>query len=422
MEACCSWGGAYAQPQELKKDLGDFSLLPKNLTSNGVAKAYMVEGHKYYDDGNVTFNILDENLNTEKSFGRSLAEKSWTFTTSQWRYVVEVTKSDREKATFVKEDREPEKKENRDYAGYRKNPDTVYCGSMDEFKQIVRSGFYSFLGKDKDDSDFFIDHNGNWSILCRSGMSSDYWNGSISITNCSLKSEEDAQSPNPTIQTTFSEAYYFYNRTDSCMYSTKRTMEVEKQISDEDFVLRETNEYNSSSKEVLQKQKVSDADNGGGFRFDTYITQNLLNDDDKYEYLISREILEEQPATPQIKVWKPFDSYVDKTVTENNYKIVGTQIDAVNEDGEVLFHLDLPFENVYDTNVYVLNGKTYLEVYSASGSIIYLIDPKSPDGVKEVARTKSANAEKTYNAAGVQVAKDAKGLVVTDNGMKYINR
>lgn len=76
---------------------------------------------------------------------------------------------------------------------------------------------------------------------------------------------------------------------------------------------------------------------------------------------------------------------------------------------------------------YILNGKTYLEVSgfddrSNKRSIIYLIDPKSPVGVKEVARTKSANAEKTYNAAGVQVAKDAKGLVITNNGMKYINR
>ena len=77
--------------------------------------------------------------------------------------------------------------------------------------------------------------------------------------------------------------------------------------------------------------------------------------------------------------------------------------------------------------MYRANGKTYIEnsEYLGNGKniqyVIYQLD-KTDTGITELARTQAVKSAKTFNMAGMQVGKNAKGLVIQQGGKKYFNK
>lgn len=186
--------------------------------------------------------------------------------------------------------------------------------------------------------------------------------------------------------------------------------------------------------------KVTDYDLGGIDACNPAITQNVFNNDDKYEFLVSTYKETSAPADYNTKFAQYSDTegklkvagfsdgrlIITKGVQDRFYE--GAGINVVNEDGDVLAHFEgsIAADYIY---LYRLNGKQYIRssVYINEGSeyylvgILYLLNP-SGTSVQEIARTKPVKVEKYYNAAGVQVDKNAKGIVITDDGKKYINQ
>lgn len=400
------------------------------MTTDGENQMYTIDKYRtefgsYVLSGEWTFEMLDENFGVEKTFGYS-GQQDWSPTVSAYEAKVDVGQPDFASAEYVKEDGE------RQVIGVNNydNPYRVKYASMEEFKKVVLTDYYRLrdLGgyvtaSHLSDSQFFIDENGNFA----------FW-ANRNIGKWSLKETDDPSKV--TLQSDMSDYYYFYNKTDSLLYGVKRIFKQVKEveINEADYVLTSSYSQYDGGKfgDRLLEPSYTDFDNTQGLEASHFLTQNLLNDDDKYEYLVREYEYEEiLAADPKYAVKLNGENVVStKTVYDPTYKLMGTSLKAVNEDGKVLFRLSEDFGDGYYLDyatAYRVNGKTYLECYSWAGgirrgSIIYLITPDSPDGVKEVARTKPTEVTKTYNAAGVQVNKDTKGLVITDNGMKYLNR
>ena len=162
------------------------------------------------------------------------------------------------------------------------------------------------------------------------------------------------------------------------------------------------------------------------------ITQNIFNDDDKYEFLVSSSKQVDAPANVN-------------TTLENGLSIAGAEngklvikkrekdkyyedcLKIVNEDGEDLFTFTGGADGIIDGHAfYRLNGKTYASIdeYSKNGTVsyvLYLLDTEST-GITELARINAVKGMPTYNLQGMRVRKDAKGVVIQQGGKKYLNK
>ena len=157
-----------------------------------------------------------------------------------------------------------------------------------------------------------------------------------------------------------------------------------------------------------------------------YLSQNVFNDDDKYEYLVEsyREVSAPTESTGSypIKGIENGKIVLTKIVQDKFYE---SYLVVKDENGKDLFTVPTNGKKD-DFTIYRANGKTYISNYESQGSglgqyVIYLLD-KTDTGITELARTQTVKPAKTFNMAGMQVGKNAKGIVIQQGGRKYFNK
>lgn len=394
---------ASAQVSEVTKMKGDgFGFIPKSLTTTGVITPYSTIGVEYHGNDNQTaeFTVYDASFNVAKTF-------SYEPKVFETKRVPMKALADFKTKEIL--DKGSEKESFRPVFGvydYEKGF-LVPVTTMDEFKAAVAK----MIGEEK--VDFFTDDNGNFAFrLLSDKLYIDGW-GDDGVR--------------------VRESFYYYNSSDNRLYRVEDLLKrVEVDTSNLAWTQDNSHDtYGITLTERIYPTEVYDYDVNCNESSDVYLSQNVFNNDDKYEYLVEsyREV-----STPT----DPTGSYQPGSISVNgieNGKIVLTTevqdkyyepyLVVKDEDGKDLF--TVPNGGYKDDfTIYRANGKTFISNYESQGGglgqyVIYLLD-KTDTGITELARTQAVKSAKTFNMAGMLVGKDAKGLVIQQGGKKYFNK
>ena len=231
---------------------------------------------------------------------------------------------------------------------------------------------------------------------------------------------------------TVSESYFYYNSSNNKLYSVKNlTKIVEVDTSSLDWKVDETQESHEYKwAESVHAIEVHDYDANCNEGSHEYLSQNVFNNDDKYEYLVKtyKEVSAPTNSTRSISAC-PIGGIEDgkivfvKDVEDKYYEPC---LVVKDEDGKELFSVST-VDYIGDTfTIYRANGKTYFGTEEYLGNslyqyVIYLID-KTDTSITELARTQAVKSAKTFNMAGMLVGKNAKGIVIQQGGKKYFNK
>lgn len=203
-----------------------------------------------------------------------------------------------------------------------------------------------------------------------------------------------------------------------------------------DFEVDDSNiEWNEGSAQgevftpILKKISLKDYDVNCAESFDSYVTQNLFNQDEKFEFVTQsyREVASDGNSGVQNSE-SPYqinglsgNSPVAISISREN-KAYESYISVIGEDGEEIVNLP---DGSYDLHFIKLDGKLYMTVNTAKDgqeqTIIYSVDNVNTS-ITELARTTPVKARKLFNSLGMQVSKNAKGLVIRQGGIKYFNK
>lgn len=348
--------------------------------------------------GGVEFTIYNESFNKVKSF-------TYPLRTFEVKNTVKKALADITKKTVIGDPYLRPVGKGSDFA------------TLDDFKQFVLQNLLPDLTADC----FFIDQDGNFAYH----DSDDDW-----IRCSGYETIDDKEVP------TITQTYYYYNKEEKTIYYCSASMAVEIDLDHLTWTEDDSQEpYIYTETEGVGGLELYDYDIAGypGCRDgDISITQNIFNDDDKYEFLVSSSKQVDAPANVN-------------TTLENGLSIAGAEngklvikkreqdkyyedcIKIVNEDGEDLFTFTGGADGIIDGHAfYRLNGKTYASIdeYSKNGtvsSVLYLLDTEST-GITELARINAVKGMPTYNLQGMRVRKDAKGVVIQQGGKKYLNK
>ena len=385
---------ASAQISEVTKVKGDgFDLIPKNLTTTGVITPYSTIGVESSIQ-KPEFTVYDASFNVEKTFKYDpMVFKS--------NLVPMRALADFKTKKVIKEGYEEA------YWGHRVDGVYGYDGfetpitNMDEFKAAVTK-LIGDVGQV-----YFTDYKGNFAYHAAKG-----W--------------QDVSGSYDSI--CVSERYSFYNPSDNKLYNVDGlTKLVEVDMSKLAWKVDDSRE----SSEVIQREfiiptEVHDYDANCNEDSYGYLTQNVFNNDDKYEFLA---ICYRQVSPPETTVYGSMINGIE------NGKVVFSQdvqdkyyesYQAVkNEDGKELFAFPNS-SNSKDLAIYRMNGKTYINnsEFLHNGEhqyVIYQLD-NTGTGITELARTNVVKSGKTFNMAGMKVGKNAKGIVIQQGGKKYFNK
>lgn len=386
---------ASAQISEVTKVKGDgFDFIPKSLTTTGVITPYSTIGVENNSSNQTPeFTVYDASFNVEKTFQydpmvfksnlvpmRALAD----FKTKK------VIKEGYEEAYWNKVD-----------GVYGYNGFETPITTMDEFKAAVSQ----LIGDGE--LVYFTDYKGNFAYHNKydwQEVSGRY--DSICV----------------------SERYSYYNPSDNKLYYVNGlTKLVEVDMSKLAWKVDDSLE----GREVIQQESIIPTevyDYDANCSDDTYgyLTQNVFNNDDKYEFLVK---CYRQVSAPETSVYGPMINGIEngklvfcQDVQDKYYE---SYIAVRNEDGKELF--TIPNCNYgKDLSIYRMNGKTYIENSENLGNgetqyVIYLLD-NTGTGITELARTNVVKSGKTFNMAGMKVGKNAKGIVIQQGGKKYFNK
>lgn len=388
---------ASAQISEVTKVKGDgFDFIPKGLTTTGVITPYSTIGVEYYGGSNQIseFTVYDASFNVEKTF----------------KYDPRVFKSNlvpmRALADFktkkvIKEGYEEA------YWGHRVDGVYGYDGfetpitTMDEFKAAVTK-LIGDVGQV-----YFTDYKGNFAYHAAKG-----W--------------QDASGSYDSI--CVSERYSYYNPSDNKLYNVDGlTRLVEVDMSKLAWKVDDSREGSEvTQKERIMQTEVYDFDANCNEDSYGYLTQNVFNNDDKYEFLVEcyRQVSQPEASANSLMIngIENGKLVLCQDVPDKYYE---SYIAVKNEDGKELF--TIPNCNYgKDLSIYRMNGKTYIEnsEYLGNGEtqyVIYLLD-NTGTGITELARTNVVKSAKTFNMAGMKVGKNAKGIVILQGGKKYFNK
>ena len=394
---------ASAQVSEVTKVKGDgFDFIPKSLTTTGVITPYSTIGVEYHGNDNQTaeFTVYDASFNVAKTFS----------------YEPKVFKAKRVPMKALADfktkeilDKGYEKESFRPVLGvydYEKGF-LVPVTTMDEFKAAIAKMLSG------ETVDFFTDDSGNFAFrLLSDKLYIDGW-GDDGVR--------------------VRESFYYYNSSDNRLYRVENLLKL-VEVDTSNLAWKEDDSRKSDDikiTESIYQTEVYDYDVNCNESSDVYLSQNVFNNDDKYEYLVKsyREV-----STPT----DPTGSYQPGLISINgieNGKIVLTKdvqdmyyesyLVVKDEDGKDLF--TVPNGGYKDDfTIYRANGKTFISNYESQGSglgqyVIYLLD-KTDTGITELARTQMVKSAKTFNMAGMLVGKNAKGLVIQQGGKKYFNK
>lgn len=394
---------ASAQVSEVTKVKGDgFGFIPKSLTTTGVITPYSTIGVEHHNNDNQTaeFTVYDASFNVAKTF-------SYEPKVFETKRVPMKALADFKTKEIL--DKGSEKESFRPVFGvydYEKGF-LVPVTTMDEFKAAIAKMLSG------ETVDFFTDDNGNFAFrLLNDKLYIDGW-GDDGVR--------------------VRESFYYYNSSDNRLYRVENLLKlVEVDTSNLAWTQDNSHDtYGITLTERIYPTEVYDYDVNCNESSDVYLSQNVFNNDDKYEYLVEsyREV-----STPT----DPTGSYQPGSISVNgieNGKIVLTTevqdkyyesyLVVKDEDGKDLF--TVPNGGYKDDFIiYRANGKTYIGNYESQGNglgqyVIYLLD-KTDTGITELARTQTVKSAKTFNMAGMLVGKNAKGLVIQQGGKKYFNK
>ena len=395
---------ASAQVSEVTKVKGDgFDFIPKSLTTTGVITPYSTIGVEYHSNENQTaeFTVYDASFNVAKTF--SYEPKVFTA-----KHMVKKAWADYKTKKIINTGYENE---------YYKSVDGVYdyekgflipITTMDEFKAAVAK----MIGEEK--VDFFTDDNGNFAFRLASDRLSVGKSGKDDF-----RVEED---------------FSYYNSSDNKLHMVKALLKsIEFDTSNLDWKDGDSSaSYEITVGERIFQTEVYDYDTNCNEDSYGYLSQNVFNNDDKYEYLVQsyREV-----STPTDPTGSYQPGLINISGIENGKAVLTTEVQdkyyesylaVKNEDGKELF--TVPNSRYYknDFTIYRANGKTFFGNYEIQGNglgqyVIYLLD-KTDTGITELARTQAVKSAKTFNMAGMQVGKNAKGFVIQQGGKKYFNK
>ena len=395
---------ASAQVSEVTKVKGDgFGFIPKSLTTTGVITPYSTIGVEYHSNENQTaeFTVYDASFNVAKTF--SYEPKVFTA-----KHMVKKAWADYKTKKIINTGYENE---------YYRSVDGVYdyekgflipITTMDEFKAAVAK----MIGEEK--VDFFTDDNGNFAFR----LASDRLNVGKSGKD-DFRVEED---------------FSYYNSSDNKLHKVKALLKsIEFDTSNLDWKDGDSSaSYEITVGERIFQTEVYDYDVNCNESSDVYLSQNVFNNDDKYEYLVQsyREV-----STPTDPTGSYQPGLIGISGIENGKAVLTTEVQdkyyesylaVKNEDGKELF--TVPNSRYYKDvfTIYRANGKTYISNYESQGIglgqyVIYQLD-KTDTGITELARTQVVKSAKTFNMAGMLVGKNAKGLVIQQGGKKYFNK
>lgn len=395
---------ASAQVSEVTKMKGDgFGFIPKSLTTTGVITPYSTIGVEYHGNDNQTaeFTVYDASFNVAKTFSyepkvftaKRMLKKAW---------------ADYKTKKIINTGYENE---------YYRSVDGVYdyekgflipITTMDEFKAAVAK----MIGEEK--VDFFTDDNGNFAFR----LASDRLNVGKSGKD-DFRVEED---------------FSYYNSSDNKLHMVKALLKsIEFDTSNLDWKDGDSSaSYEITVGERIFQTEVYDYDVNCNESSDVYLSQNVFNNDDKYEYLVQsyREV-----STPTDPTGSYQPGLIGISGIENGKAVLTTEVQdkyyesylaVKNEDGKELF--TVPNSRYYKDvfTIFRANGKTYISNYESQGIglgqyVIYQLD-KTDTGITELARTQVVKSAKTFNMAGMQVGKNAKGIVIQQGGKKYFNK
>ena len=395
---------ASAQVSEVTKVKGDgFDFIPKSLTTTGIITPYSTIGVENHSNDNQTaeFTVYDASFNVAKTF--SYEPKVFTA-----KHMVKKAWADYKTKKIINTGYENE---------YYRSVDGVYdyekgflipITTMDEFKAAVAK----MIGEEK--VDFFTDDNGNFAFR----LASDRLNVGKSGKD-DFRVEED---------------FSYYNSSDNKLHKVKALLKsIEFDTSNLDWKDGDSSaSYEITVGERIFQTEVYDYDVNCNESSDVYLSQNVFNNDDKYEYLVQsyREV-----STPTDPTGSYQPGLIGISGIENGKAVLTTEVQdkyyesylaVKNEDGKELF--TVPNSRYYKDvfTIYRANGKTYISNYESQGIglgqyVIYQLD-KTDTGITELARTQAVKSAKTFNMAGMLVGKNAKGLVIQQGGKKYFNK
>ena len=394
---------ASAQVSEVTKMKGDgFGFIPKSLTTTGVITPYSTIGVEYHGNDNQTaeFTVYDASFNVAKTFS----------------YEPKVFKAKRVPMKALADfktkevlDKGSEKESFRPVFGvydYEKGF-LVPVTTMDEFKAAIAKMLSG------ETVDFFTDDSGNFAFrLLSDKLYIDGW-GDDGVR--------------------VRESFYYYNSSDNRLYRVENLLKL-VEVDTSNLAWKEDDSRQSDGitlTESIYPTEVYDYDVNCNESSDVYLSQNVFNNDDKYEYLVKSYREVSKPTDPT-------GSYQPGLISINgieNGKIVLTKdvqdmyyesyLVVKDEDGKDLF--TVPNGGYKDDfTIYRANGKTFISNYESQGNglgqyVIYLLD-KTDTGITELARTQAVKSAKTFNMAGMLVGKNAKGLVIQQGGKKYFNK
>ena len=393
---------ASAQVSEVTKMKGDgFGFIPKSLTTTGVITPYSTIGVEYHGNDNQTaeFTVYDASFNVAKTFS----------------YEPKVFKAKRVPMKALADfktkeilDKGYEKESFRPVLGvydYEKGF-LVPVTTMDEFKAAIAKMLSG------ETVDFFTDDSGNFAFrLLSDKLYIDGW-GDDGVR--------------------VRESFYYYNSSDNRLYRVDNLLKL-VEVDTSNLAWKEDDSRKSDEikiTESIYQTEVYDYDINCNESSDVYLSQNVFNNDDKYEYLVKtyKEVSATTNSTRSISAC-PIAGIEDgkivfvKDVEDKYYEPC---LVVKDEDGKELFSVST-VDYIGDTfTIYRANGKTYFGTEEYLGNslyqyVIYLID-KTDTSITELARTQAVKSAKTFNMAGMLVGKNAKGLVIQQGGKKYFNK
>lgn len=391
---------ASAQTQEVLKVKGDgFRFLTKGLTTEGKVIPYSTIGAEHNYGIDAEFTIYDDAFNKVKSFSYPL--KQFTYKRTPMTALVDIT----QKTLFEVDD---------DHLWEKDSTITT----MEQFKNVVTQ-ILAEGGDAAEDTNFFIDYKGDFAFH----YSDNYWeryNGTEEIDGKNV----------PTIE----QSYLYYNKEGKGIYSFRGIFAIELDLANANFQQEEGSTVEEYTKdEYIEGIEIENYDDSWASSYYTILSQNFFNNDDKFEFVVKSYKLTAAPEAStnfgynsddlQVRGLENGKLKVRKTVQDKYYEEVSK---VVNEDGKDL--LNLPGSDyVHRDDLYRLNGKSYICKFGSyygdanDTNIIYVID-ETGTGLTELARTKQVPAPKFFNLQGMQVDKNAKGIVIQKGGAKYLNK
>lgn len=394
---------ASAQVSEVTKVKGDgFDFIPKSLTTTGIITPYSTIGVENHSNDNQTaeFTVYDASFNVAKTF-------SYEPKVFETKRVPMKALADFKTKEIL--DKGSEKESFRPVFGvydYEKGF-LVPVTTMDEFKAAIAKMLSG------ETVDFFTDDSGNFAFrLLSDELYIDGW-GDDGVR--------------------VRESFYYYNSSDNRLYRVENLLKlVEVDTSNLAWTQDGSHDiYGITLTESIYPTEVYDYDVNCNESSDVYLSQNVFNNDDKYEYLVQsyREV-----STPTDPTGSYQPGLINISGIENGKVVLTTEVQdkyyepylvVKDEDGKDLFTVPTSgYKN--DLTIYRANGKTFISNYESQGNglgqyVIYLLD-KTDTGITELARTQVVKSAKTFNMAGMLVGKDAKGLVIQQGGKKYFNK